>query len=61
MRKIKLLKDHECPEGFFKAGETIEVDEATYSWLMNVYLDERKALVQQLNAVPTFVKGAQDD
>lgn len=61
MRKIKLLKDHESPEGNFKAGEEIEVDVPTYNWLMSVYLEDRKKLVEQLNSVPKFLKGDQDD
>lgn len=48
--KITLLKDHMCPEGHFKAGETIEVDEATYDWLMQVYLAERR---EQMNLLET--------
>lgn len=44
--KITLLKDHESPEGNFKAGETIEVDEATYNWLMSVYMAERVVQVE---------------
>lgn len=44
--KITLLKDHESPQGKFKAGETIEVDEATYDWLMSVYLAERGVQVE---------------
>lgn len=40
--KITLQKDHMSPEGTFKAGETIEVDEATYDWLMSIYLAERQ-------------------
>lgn len=56
-----MLKDHECPEGFFKAGETIEVDIGTYNWLMQVYLEDRKRLVEQLNSVPDFMKGDRDD
>ena len=51
-RFIKLLKDHESPEGSFKAGETIEVDIGTYNWLMSVYLEERKRLVEALDSVP---------
>ena len=58
MRKIKLMKDHETPEGRFKAGETIEVDEATYAWLMDVYLTERKALVARLEEADKTLKGA---
>lgn len=44
--QITLLKDHETPTGSFKAGEVIEVDEATYNWLMSVYMAERKQLVE---------------
>ena len=40
--KITLQKDHECPQGLFKAGETIEVDEATYDWLMSIYIADRQ-------------------
>jgi hypothetical protein len=59
MRKIKLLKDHEQDGILFKAGETIEVSIETYNWLMSVYLDERKKLVQQLNEIKIF--GDEDD
>lgn len=59
MRKIKLLKDHEQDGILFKAGETIEVSIETYTWLMSVYLDERKKLVQQLNEIKLF--GDEDD
>lgn len=55
------MKDHESPDGKFKAGETIEVDTATYNWLMSVYLEERKQLVQRLDTVPSFLKGDADD
>lgn len=58
MRKIKLMKDHETPEGRFKAGETIEVDVQTYDWLMSIYLAERKALVAQLEEADKTLKGA---
>lgn len=58
MRKIKLMKDHETPEGRFKAGETIEVDETTYDWLMGIYLSERKALVAKLDEANKTLKGA---
>lgn len=60
VRKIKLLKDHEGPDGTFKAGEEIEVDVPTYNWLMQVYLEDRKRLVEQLNSIPNF-KGDPDD
>ena len=59
MRKIKLLKDHEQDGILFKAGETIEVPLETYEWLMSVYLDERKKLVQSLNEIKLF--GDNDD
>lgn len=58
MRIIKLMKDHETPEGRFKAGESIEVDETTYNWLMDIYLSERKALVAQLEEANKTLKGA---
>lgn len=58
-RLIKLLKDHESPEGCFKAGETIEVDIGTYNWLMSVYLEDRKRLVEALDSVP-FMKDDHD-
>lgn len=60
MRKIKLLKDHETPRGNFKAGETIDVDKATYDWLMSVYLQDRKELVAHLDTVPSFMKETND-
>lgn len=59
MRKIKLLKDHEQDGVLYKAGETIEVSKGTYEWLMSVYLDERKKLVQSLNEIKLF--GDNDD
>lgn len=42
--QITLLKDHETPDGLKKAGETIEVSETEYDWLMSVYLQDRKEL-----------------
>ena len=48
--KIRLLKDHETPQGTYKAGEEIDVDEATYDWLMGIYMSERLALNQELKA-----------
>lgn len=47
MKKITLLKDHESPEGNFRAGDTIEVNEETYDWLMSVYLSERIVQVEK--------------
>jgi hypothetical protein len=58
MRTIKLMKDHETPEGRFKKGESIEVDEVTYDWLMGIYLEERKALVAQIAEADKTLKGA---
>lgn len=60
-RQIKLLKDHESPEGCFKAGDTIEVDVGTYNWLMQIYLEDRKRLVEALRSVPNFMKDDKDD
>jgi hypothetical protein len=40
--KITLMKDHETPTAYYKAGETIEVSEAEYDWLMGIYLSERQ-------------------
>lgn len=48
--KITLLKDHSTPEGYFKAGEEIDVDEATYDWLMGIYLSERQSLTNVVEA-----------
>lgn len=56
MRKIKLLKNHEDATGLHKAGEELEVDVKTYDWLMSVYLEDRKRLVQRLNSVPFLEK-----
>lgn len=39
--KIVLQKNHSTPEREYLASEEIDVDEATYDWLMSVYLAER--------------------
>ena len=56
MREIKLLMDHEHAGKSYKAGETIEVDEATYDWLMDVYFEKRKQLVAKIQRADKIMK-----
>lgn len=46
MKQIKLLRDHETPEGNFKAGEMIEVTDEQYEWLMAYYRSLRAEQVE---------------
>lgn len=51
MKTIKLLKNHEQDGKFYLAGESIEVTDTIYQWLMDIYLVERKELVAKLNSI----------
>lgn len=48
---ITLLKDHDTPEGYFKAGETIEVEEHIYDWLQSIYAADKLKAVEELKVV----------
>lgn len=48
MKKITLLKDLETQDGYFKAGEEVEVSDEHYDWLMGIYMAERAVQVQQM-------------
>lgn len=48
---ITLLKDLDTPEGYFKAGQVIEVEENIYDWLQASYLEERQALAEVLKTL----------
>jgi hypothetical protein len=61
MKSIKLLKDHEHHGILHKAGEIIEVDDASYDWLMQVYLSERRKLVGQIKSVDKVLKESKND
>jgi hypothetical protein len=59
MKTIKLLKDHEHYGTQHKAGESIEVSDEDYKFLMDVYLKDRQDLVSKIQeADKTFKKGA---
>lgn len=48
---ITLLKDHDAgPDGYFKAGETIEVTEQMYDWLQGIYLADKLKAQDELKA-----------
>jgi len=48
---ITLLKDHDAgPEGYFKAGETIEVTEQMYDWLQSIYAADKLKAVEEMKA-----------
>lgn len=48
---ITLLKDHVTPTAHYKAGETIEVSEQTYDWLMSVYAEDRTREAELLKQI----------
>lgn len=49
LMSITLLKDHDAgPEGYFKAGETIEVTEQMYDWLQGIYLADKLKVQEEL-------------
>jgi hypothetical protein len=50
MKTITLLKDLETPTAYHKAGETVEVDEPTYDWLMAQYMIYRAQQVADMLA-----------
>ena len=56
MMKITLMKDLECPQGYFKAGETVEVTPEVYDWLVNSYREEREAQSEFLKKFNAEVK-----
>jgi len=59
MKTIKLLKDHEHYGTSYKAGDSIEVSDEDYKFLMDVYLKDRQELVSKIQeADKTFKKGA---
>ena len=51
--KIILQKPHVTPIASYEAGEEIDVDEATYDWLMSIYMAERS---QEAAVVAAFEK-----
>ena len=51
MRKFTLLKNLEMNGKLYLEGEEVELDEATYEWLIKSYLEERKQILEQADAV----------
>ena len=49
--EITLMKDHVTPLAEYKAGETIEVTEQEYDWLMSIYAADRRLEMAEYNAV----------
>jgi hypothetical protein len=48
--QITLLLPLDSPEGYFQAGDTIEVEEQMYDWLMASYAELRAAEARKLAA-----------
>lgn len=48
MKKIKLLKDLETPDGKFSAGEIVDVSDEHYDWLMAQYMSDRAKQVAEM-------------
>ena len=57
MKQIKLLKNHVDKGIEYAAGETIEVSDEDYKWLMEIYLAERKDLVKSLEKADKKLRG----
>ena len=49
--KIKLMEDHTQAGVEYKAGEEIEVDKATYDFIMGYYMSKREAEVLRQNRI----------
>jgi hypothetical protein len=57
MKQIKLLKDHIHHGVQHFKDQIIEVTDDEYTWLMEIYLTERKSLVQDINKADQILRG----
>lgn len=50
MRKLVLQKNLEMGGKLYEAGQEVELEDDVYRYIVNSYLEERKAQVEQLAA-----------
>lgn len=55
--KIKLMKDHKHHGVKYKAGEEIEVTKEEYDFLVNVYVADRKQVIEKAQKIEKTLKG----
>jgi hypothetical protein len=57
MKTITLLNNLETPDGFFKTGETVEVSDELFDYLMDRYREQRQVEAEKNAEAKKFLEG----